>query len=149
VPLATKADANEGVEVKTKTIRQQVTFKGTTPHELYEWLMDSKKHSQFTGQKAVISRKVGGRFKAGDGWIDGMNLELAKDKLIVQGWRESEIGDDWPNGYYSVVRFRFTKVRGGTRLDFLHSGVPAPAYEGIRNGWREYYWEPLKLAIQK
>jgi len=26
--------------------------------------------------------------------------------------------------------------------------VPAAAYAEIRDGWREYYWEPLKLAIQ-
>ena len=133
--------------MKTKTIRQQVTFKGTTPHELYEWLMDSKKHSQFTGQKAVISRKVGGRFKAGDGWIEGMNLELVPDKLILQGWRGND--DDWPKGYYSTVRFTFTKTKAGTRLDFLHSGVPVAAYEGIRDGWREYYRVPLKLALAK
>jgi activator of HSP90 ATPase len=133
--------------MKTKTIRQRVTFKGATPHELYEWLMDSKKHTRFTGQKATISRKVGGKFKAGDGWIDGMNLELVKDKLILQGWRGND--DDWPEGYYSTVRFRFEKVQGGTRLDFLHSGVPASAYEEIKDGWREYYWEPLKLATTK
>jgi activator of HSP90 ATPase len=133
--------------MKTKTIRQQVTFKGTTPHELYEWLMDSKKHSQFTGQKAVISRRVGGKFKAGDGWIEGMNLELVKDKLILQGWRGND--EVWPKGYYSTVRFTFTKTAGGTRLDFLHSGVPVAAYADIRDGWREYYWEPVKLAIQK
>jgi len=136
-----------GTEMKTKTIRHQVTFKGATPHDIYEWLMDSKKHSQFTGQKAVISRKVGGKFRAGDGWIDGMNIQLKKDKLIVQAWRGND--DDWPKDYYTVVRFRFTKVKGGTRLDFLHSGVPAVAYEEISDGWREYYWEPLKLALAK
>ena len=131
--------------MKTKTIRQQVTFKGVTPHELYEWLMDSRKHSQFTGQKAVINRKVGGKFKAGDGWIEGMNLELVPDRLILQGWRGND--DDWPKGYYSTARFTFTKTKGGTRLDFLHSGVPVAAYEEIRDGWREYYWEPLKRAV--
>ncbi len=131
--------------MKTKTIRQQVTFKGATPHELYEWLMDSKKHSEFTGEKSVISRKVGGRFTAGDGWIEGMNLELVKDRLIVQGWRGNDA--KWPKGYYSTVRFTFTRTKTGARLDLLHSGVPAAAYEEIREGWREYYWEPLKLAL--
>jgi activator of HSP90 ATPase len=133
--------------MKAMTIRQRVTFKGATPHELYEMLMDSKKHTRFTGSKITMSRKVGGRFKAGDGWIDGVNLELLKDKLIVQGWRGND--DNWPKDYYSVVRFRFTKVKGGTRLDFLHSGVPVSAYKEIRDGWREYYWEPLKLATAK
>ena len=40
--------------MKTKGIRQVVTIK-TTPHAVYEALMDSKKHGAFTGGKAVIS----------------------------------------------------------------------------------------------
>jgi len=131
--------------MKTKTIRQRVTFKGASPHELYEWLMDSKKHAKLTGDKVKMSRTVGGKFQAGSGWIDGMNVELKKDKLIVQGWRGND--KNWPEGYYSAVRFRFTRVKGGTRLDFLHSGVPAAAYEEIRDGWHEYYWEPIKQAL--
>ena len=91
--------------------------------------------------------KVGGRFTAGGGWIDGMNVELVKDKLIVQAWRGND--DDWPKGYYSAVRFLFTKVLGGARLDFLHSGVPATAYDMIRDGWLEYHWGPLKRTFQK
>ena len=133
--------------MKTRAIRQQVTVRGATPHDLYETIMDSRRHTKLTGDKAKMSRKLGAKFTAGDGWIDGMNLELVKDKLIVQGWRGND--DDWPKGYYSVVRFRFTKVKGGTRLDFLHSGVPVPALEEIRFGWLEYYWDPLKQTFQK
>jgi len=40
--------------------RQSVIIKAT-PREVYEALMDSRKHSRFTGAKASISRKVGGR----------------------------------------------------------------------------------------
>ena len=133
--------------MKTRTIRQQVTVRGATPHDLYETIMDSRRHTKLTGDKAKMSRKLGAKFTAGDGWIDGMNIQLKKDKLIVQAWRGND--DDWPKDYYTVVRFRFTKVKGGTRLDFLHSGVPAVAYEEISDGWREYYWEPLKLALAK
>ena len=46
--------------MKTRTIRQQVTFKGT-PHELYELLMDEKKHGEFYGSKMTVSRKVGSK----------------------------------------------------------------------------------------
>lgn len=45
--------------MKTKTIKQTIFFKAE-PHDVYEALMDSKKHSKFTGDKAVISRKEGG-----------------------------------------------------------------------------------------
>lgn len=36
--------------VTTKTIEQSVTF-NASPHDVYEALMDSEKHSQFTGAK--------------------------------------------------------------------------------------------------
>ncbi len=49
--------------VTTRTIEQTVTFKAS-PHEVYESLMDSAKHSKFTGAKASISREVGGAFTA-------------------------------------------------------------------------------------
>jgi hypothetical protein len=49
--------------MKTVTIRQSATFK-TSPHEVYEALMDSRKHSKFTDSKASISRRIGGKFTA-------------------------------------------------------------------------------------
>ena len=75
--------------MKTRTIRQTVAFKAT-PHEVFEALMDSKKHSEFTGGKAKISRNVSGKFTAYDGYAEGTNLELVKDKKIVQTWRASD-----------------------------------------------------------
>ena len=43
--------------MKTKTIRQSATFKASA-HEVYEMLMDSRKHTDFTGEKAKISRDM-------------------------------------------------------------------------------------------
>lgn len=86
--------------MKTKTIRQIVVFKAS-PHDVYEALMDSKKHSKFTGAKAIISREVGGKINAYDGYIEGVNVELVPDKKIVQKWR----GSDWPEGHYSTATF--------------------------------------------
>ncbi len=74
-------------------IRQSVTFKAT-PHEVYEALMDSRKHARFTHEPARISRKVGGAFSAYSGYITGTNLELVPDKKIVQAWH----AQDWPEG---------------------------------------------------
>ena len=38
-----------------KTIRQSVTFKAS-PHDVYETIMDSKKHAKFTGSIVKMSR---------------------------------------------------------------------------------------------
>jgi uncharacterized protein YndB with AHSA1/START domain len=70
----------------SKDINQTVVFK-TTPHEVYEALMDSKKHAAFSGGAAKISRAVGGEMMAYDDYITGKNIELIPDKKIVQDWR--------------------------------------------------------------
>lgn len=131
--------------MKTKLLRQSVTIYAS-PHDVYEALMDSKKHTKFTGQKAVVSRKVGGKFVVYGG-LSGVNLELAPDKKIVQSWRcEME---DWPKGHHSKITFSLKKVKGGTRLSFTQSGLPVKSYKPMQQGWKQYYWEPMKAMLEK
>jgi activator of HSP90 ATPase len=130
--------------MKTKTIRQSITFK-VSSHRIFEALMDSRKHTRFTGAKARISRKVAGKFTAYDGYIEGVNLNLIPNKRIVQSWR----GSDWPEGHYSRATFSLKKVKNGTRLTFTQSGVPVQYYHDISQGWRDYYWKPMKEMLEK
>ena len=44
--------------MKTRTLIQTVTFPGASPREVYDLLMDSRKHTSLSREKAVISRKV-------------------------------------------------------------------------------------------
>ena len=128
--------------MKSKTIRQSVNFKAD-PNEIYEALIDSKKHSKFTGSKAVIINDVGGKFTAYDGWIQGINIELVPGKKIVQKWR----GDDWTEGHYSIATFKMKKIDGGTRLEFTQTNVPEEHYKSIYDGWFEHYWEKMKKTF--
>ena len=128
----------------SQTIRQTATFKATA-HEVYEALMDSKKHGEFTGSEAKISRKVGGKFTVYGGEIEGENLELEPDRKIVQSWRYS----DWPAGVYSKAAFSLAESKGKTRLSFTQTGVPDDKYEEIKQGWKDYYWGPMKGLLEK
>jgi activator of HSP90 ATPase len=130
--------------MKTKIIRQSVTL-SAAPADVYDALMDSRKHSRFTGGKASISRKEGGKFSVYDGYATGINLALKENKQIVQSWRAS----DWPEGHESKATFTLAKVKGGTRITFTHSGVPESQYASIKEGWVEFYWEPLKKLFEK
>ncbi len=127
-----------------KTIKQSVTIKAK-PHDVYEALMDPKKHAKFTGGKAVISREVGGKFNVFDGYAEGTNLELVPDKKIGQSWR----ADDWLKGHYSKAAFEFKEVAGGTALTFTQTDVPAEFVDDIAQGWQDYYWKPMKEMLEK
>jgi activator of HSP90 ATPase len=128
----------------SKPIHQTVTIKAT-PHEVYEALMDSKKHAAFTHSEARISRAVGGRISAYDNYIAGKNVKLIPDKKIVQDWRAV----DWPEGYFSRVTFELAPVPEGTRLDFTHTGLPKGTEAEFTQGWIDNYWEPMKRYLEK
>ena len=129
--------------MKTRNIRQSVTIKAS-PKDVYEALMDQKKHARFTGDVAKISRKVGGKFSAFDGYCGGVNLELVEGKKIVQSWRAS----DWPKGHMSTATFSLSRVPGGAKLSFTQTGVPEKQWEDIKSGWKEYYWVPMKKMLE-
>jgi activator of HSP90 ATPase len=125
-------------------IQQTVTFKAS-PHEVYEALMDSKKHAVFSGSRAEISREVGGEYSAYDGYITGRSLELVPDRKIVQSWRAS----DWPDGHFSTVAFVLLPIPEGTRLNFTHADVPEGTEAEFEQGWIDNYWEPMKKMLEK
>ena len=122
-----------------KTIRQTATIRGATPHDIYETIMDPKKHTKLSRQPTTVSRRVGGAFKVGHD-LEGKNLKLTKDRRIVQTWR----ANNWPKGTYSKAIFAFARAAGGTRVTFTQTGVPDQFYGEISKGWREYYWTPLR-----
>ena len=127
-----------------KTIRQTAYF-NASPHEVFELLMDSKKHAGFSGSKAKISRKKNGAFEAYDGWIQGKNIKIVKDKKIVQFWR----GKSWPKGHFSKAEFKFVKKRKGCKLTFTQTGVPDEVYSDINKGWKFHYWKKMKAYLEK
>lgn len=127
-----------------KTIRQSVTI-NASPRAVYDALMDSKKHSLFTGSRAHITRRVGGRFTTYDGYAEGVNVELVSGKKIVQTWR----ANDWPRGLQSKVTFALRKVKGGTKLTFTQTGVPDRHLASIKQGWIDFYWHPLKEMLER
>lgn len=127
-----------------RTIKQKVKFK-TTPHAVFEALMDAKQHAAFSGAEAKISRKTDGKFTAYGDYIEGVNLELVADQIIVQKWRAS----DWPKEHYSIATFRLRPDKGGTELVFTQTNIPDNKAKTISEGWKEHYWDKMKLLLEK
>jgi activator of HSP90 ATPase len=128
-----------------KTITQKVFIPGVRPDEVYRAFLDPKKHAAFTGSPATGSARVGGRFTAWDGYISGVNRELVDGRRIVQDWRTTE----WPEGAApSTAAFTFRPLRSGTEVTLRHSNVPAEQADSYRQGWIDYYWEPLKAYFK-
>ena len=126
-----------------RPVHHEVEFKAS-PREVYDAYLDSRRHARMTGQSARMSKKVGGRFTAGDDYISGTNVELIPGKRIVQAWRASE----WPSGVYSILRLELKPKGKGSRVIVDHVGVPDEFRDGVDKGWYEFYWEPMKASFE-
>ena len=111
-----------------------------TPHEIYQAWLSSAGHSQMTGSTATISPDIGGEFSAWDGYIMGRNLELEKDKRILQSWRTTEFTPDEPDSHVEIT---LQQVGNQTKLTLHHTDLP-PHGGQYEQGWVESYFDPMK-----
>jgi activator of HSP90 ATPase len=126
----------------TKTIRQTVKFRAT-PKRLFALYLDAKEHSAFSGCPTKVSAKVGAPFRAMD-YITGRNLVITPEQQIVQSWR----ADDWRKGDLdSVLILNFRKIPTGVELEMIHAGVPERHAKALADGWRRFYWAPIKKHL--
>ena len=131
--------------MKFKVIKQ-VAIIDASPVEVYEAYVVPKKHAAFTGDSATGTAKVEGKFAAGDGSISGKYLALEKGKRILHEWTTTE----WPEGYPPSLVELILKPKGKrTELTMIHSKVPAEQAADYDQGWRDYYWEPMKKYFKK
>lgn len=130
------------MKIKLTSFRQQVILE-TNPKEIFDQLMNSKKHSLFSGGKAVIGKKEGDSFSVYDGYAYGKNVELVKNQKIVQTWRAEEEG--WPADCMSLITFELKPIgENKTKILFKHENLPSALSDNFKKGWKDYYWEPLK-----
>ena len=123
-------------------IDKTVEFNAST-HDVYELLMDEKKHAEFTNASANISREIGGKFSVWGDYATGKNVELIPDKKIVQTWRAS----DWPENAISTVTFELNDKDGLCELRFYQTGVPKDFAKDISKGWEDNYWDLMQKYL--
>jgi activator of HSP90 ATPase len=114
------------------------------PARIYEVWLDADAHGAFTGAKASIDASVGGKHTAHDDYIWGTFLELEPKKRIVQAWRTTEFPAE---AHDSRVEVLLEAIEDGTRVTIVHSNIPEGQGEKYREGWRQFYLEPLKLFL--
>jgi activator of HSP90 ATPase len=133
-------------KMEKKYIRQTETF-DATPEKIYNLIMDQKEHAAFTGSNVIMDSKVSGKFSVFDGYCHGYNIELIEGEKIVQAWHFAEEG--WPEDHFSTCTFQMEPEGNKTKLSFLQTNVPEHLVDALKEGWKQYYWEPIKAYLKK
>ena len=117
------------------------------PHEIYELIVDEKKHQEFSNAYVKIERKIGGKCN----WYNSMFgeiISLEQDRKIIHTWRDN----DWPEGHYAAVYFVFKNIPEGTLIEFKLKDIPdIEPFCNIdwKAGWEVAYWKPIREWLKQ
>ena len=117
------------------------------PARVFKALTDPKDLEGWSGAPGRVAAKVGGPFRMWDGWNSGRVLARRSPTALAYTWRK----DSWPaETQDSVVRWKLTRVPGGTRVSVVHSKLPSTwEYRDHKGGWPKYFLKPMAAFLKK
>lgn len=111
------------------------------PSKIYNAWFDKEAHSSFSKGKASIKKKVGHKFTACDGYIEGEISKMILNRQIVMNWRTTE----FPEGAEdSTVTVNFEGLAEATKVIVVHENLPEGEGKKYRKEWKDNYFAPMK-----
>ena len=124
------------------SIKVSAFFPGQPAERIYTAWLDSQGHTAMTGSPAEVDPVVGGKFTAWDRYIQGETMAVEPFRRILQAWRTTEFPEDSPDSRLEIL---IEEQNDGALVTLRHSEIPEGQGESYRQGWEEYYFEPMKL----
>ena len=129
----------------TRSVIRQNVVLPAPPESLLEMYLDPAAHEAFTGAPVTIGAEKGDGFSAFGGALSGSMLAVVRPSLIVQSWRSTQFKADDPD---STLILTSTAEGQDGRIDLVHLDVPDHDYEGVTQGWENYYWIPWRRYLE-
>ena len=123
-----------------RNIIYQTVVLPASAEKLFDMYLDPSIHQAITGASVDIGDEKGAKFKAFDGALTGMILEVIKSRLIIKSWRSNAFKAEDPD---STLILSFTPEGDEGRI----VDVPDHDYDGVTQGWEKYYWAPWRAYL--
>ncbi len=115
------------------------TFKiNAEPSDIYSAITNPYTIELWSGYPAEMSKEPGSEFSLWEGDITGKNIEFITDRKVVQEWYFGEMAEK------SIVTITIAPDSENSAVTVEHTNIPDEEYDGIAEGWREYYFEAIK-----
>lgn len=124
-------------------LRLEFTLSGK-PKRVMQLLTDDVLIRKWSGEAAILEKKVGGTFEMFDGWVKGEVLKTSEDELAYT-WKPA----DWAaEAKPSEVHYLLKADEAGTRVIITHTGFPdADEMNSHKSGWTDFFFDPLEDFI--
>lgn len=118
-------------------LRKNYKIKATA-EEVFNALTNPFTIELWSGYPAKMTIGENTEFELWDGDIAGINLEIVKDKKLVQEWY---FGDQPEK---SIVTITLSRKGNSTLVELEHTNIPESEFNDIRNGWDQHYWGAIQ-----
>ncbi|XP_059481125.1 activator of 90 kDa heat shock protein ATPase homolog 1 [Neocloeon triangulifer] len=112
-------------------------------NEAYKCFTEQRMVEAFTRGPVKMEAKPRGKFELFNGNIFGEFIELEENLKVKQYWQNKS----WPSGVRSIVELTFDEEPEGTSIVLKHSGIPSSELDATKQGWEQYYWNPIKATF--
>lgn len=126
-----------------KNIEQTYSIKAPVA-KVWQALTDDKVMERWGAGPAKMDPTKGGEFSLWGGDIHGTNTKFIPEKILEQDW----YGHDHPERKYKVT-FTLNLDGAATAVHLLHADVPDEEVKDFENGWRDYYFNPMKKLLER
>lgn len=131
--------------IPMKSIRQSYTIHAPI-ETVWQALIDPMQIKGWgAGPNVIMDEKVGTKFVLWEGEIHGVNLEVVKNKKLVQEWYSS----DSPKHPTHATFILTAKDDKTTKLELLQENVNDKDEKSLSEGWKQFYLGPLKKYLEK
>jgi uncharacterized protein YndB with AHSA1/START domain len=116
------------------------------PAEVYEYFTRAEALVLWMGQHASLDARPGGEFTVdiNGAPVRGRYQELDPPNRLVISWGFAG-SEELPPGA-SIVEIRLIGEAGGTRVEVVHSGLPASQTADHARGWRHFSGQLATVA---
>jgi activator of HSP90 ATPase len=111
--------------------------------EVFDALVNPEIIQDWSGDEVKMSADVGAKFSLWGGQMFGTNLEVVKNKKLVQEW----CYDQWDKP--SKVTFTLKAKGKQTIVELLHEDVPEKSLKSITEGWDIYYLGAIREMFEE
>ncbi len=122
---------------------QKIYEMNATPEEVFEALVNPDLIQEWSGDEAKMGAEVGAKFSLWGGQMFGTNLEVLKNKKLVQEW----CYDQWSEP--SKVTFTIKVKDKKTVVELLHEDVPEKFVSTISDGWDAHYLGAMQEMFEE
>jgi len=124
-----------------KTIKQEYQINAPL-EKVWEALVEPKVIEKWGAGPVKMSDEEGFEFELWGGDIHGKNIEVTKNKKLIQEWYSG----NWPKP--SKVTFTLSSEGGSTTVSLTHENIPDEEAKDIEGGWNSYYLGKIKELLE-